>query len=120
LQLQNNSTLGVEVVSEAYSIHAIYFKLWLFNLSHDIFGKYINNYSRVKPEHIIKVKHYMHNGQIIYKTTYVGYYKTRFLALLRLAYLICNSLVVGKTTLLRQKSQQTANKLGKAYQYQFL
>jgi len=27
-----------------------------------IYYKYINNYSRIKPENIIKPKHYMHNG----------------------------------------------------------
>ena len=29
--------------------------------------QYINNYSRVKPENIIKLKHYMRNGLSIYK-----------------------------------------------------
>jgi len=40
--------------------------------------KYTNNYSRVKPENIIKLKHYMHNGLSIYQTKYC---KTTFLAL---------------------------------------
>jgi len=51
------------------------------------------------------------------------YRKTTFLAFPSLAYLICYHLVVGKTTLLRQMSQQTnyfriATKIAKAYQYQ--
>jgi len=40
--------------------------------------KYINDYSRVKPEIIIKLKHYMYNGLSIYQTKYC---KTTFLAL---------------------------------------
>jgi len=39
--------------------------------------KYINNYSRVKAENIIKLKHYMHNGLSIYQTQYC---KTTFFA----------------------------------------
>jgi len=31
---------------------------------------YTNNYSRVKPENIVKLKHYMHNGLSIYQTKY--------------------------------------------------
>jgi len=42
-----------------------YFNLWLFNLSHDIFGKHINNYTGVN---MIKVKLYMHDGYSIYQT----------------------------------------------------
>jgi len=34
----------------------------LFSLGHDIFGKYFNNYIRVNPANIIKVKDYMHSG----------------------------------------------------------
>jgi len=30
--------------------------------------KYINDYSRLKPENIIKFKRYMHNGLSIYQT----------------------------------------------------
>ena len=55
----------------------------------------------------------------------VLYCKTRFLALPRLAYLIFNRPIVGKTTLLRQKSQKNlpfriASKLAKAQQYLLL
>jgi len=39
--------------------------------------KYINNYSRVKPENIIMLKHYMHNGLSVYQNKYC---KTTFLA----------------------------------------
>ena len=65
----------------------------------------------------------MHNGLSIYQTKYC---KTTFLALLRLSYIISYHLAVGKTALLRQKSQQThyyyriATKLAKAYQYLLL
>jgi len=54
------------------------------------------------------------------------YCNTTFLAFPRLAQLICNVLVLGKTVLLRQKSQQAnyyfrfATKLAKAHQYQLL
>jgi len=50
------------------------------------------------------------------------YCKITFLAFPRLAYIICNRLVMSKTTLLRQKSQQTnsyfriSTMLAKAYQ----
>jgi len=48
LKLQNNSAFGVGVNFEANSF--LCFKLLknlvIFNLSHDIFGKYINSYSR--------------------------------------------------------------------------
>jgi len=64
----------------------------------------------------------MHNnGLSIYQTKY-----RKFLALPRLSFIIFNSSVVDKTTLLRQKSQQThcyyriATKLAKAYQYLLL
>jgi len=36
-----------------------FLRIWLFNRSHDVFGKRIDNYSRVKPENIIKIKHYI-------------------------------------------------------------
>jgi len=38
---------------------------------------YTPNYSRVKPENTIKLKHYMHNGLSVYQTKYC---KTTFLA----------------------------------------
>jgi len=40
---------------------------------------FINSYSRVKPEHIVKLKRYMHNGLSMYQ---IRYCKTTFLALL--------------------------------------
>jgi len=61
----------------------------------------------------------MHNGLSIYQTKYC---KTMFLALACLSYININRPVVGRTALLRQKSQQThyyyriATKLAKAYQ----
>jgi len=57
-----------------------------------------------KPENIMKLTHYMHNGLSIYQTKYGT---TTFLVLPRPSYIIFNRPVVGKTTLLRQKSQQT-------------
>jgi len=57
LQLQNNSALGVEVNPEGYS-STLYFKIFKY-LAVQTLGiiwyidKYINNYSRVKPENII-------------------------------------------------------------------
>jgi len=72
----------------------------------------------------LNLKHYMQNGLSIYQTKY---YKTTFLALYKhLSYIKFNCRVVGKTTLLRQKSQQIhdyyriATKFAKAYQYQLL
>jgi len=71
----------------------------------------------------MKLKRYMHNGLSVYQTKYC---KTTFLALPRLSYIIFNRPVVGKTKLLRQKSQQThyycriATKLANAYQYPLL
>jgi len=71
----------------------------------------------------MKLKQYMNNGFTTYQTKYS---KTTFLALPRLSYIIFNRPVKGKTTLLRQKSQQThhycrfATKLAKAYQYMML
>jgi len=65
----------------------------------------------------------MHNGLSIYQTEYC---KTTFLALPCLSYILSNGPVVGKTALLRQKSQQThyyyriATKFAKAYQYLLL
>jgi len=65
----------------------------------------------------------MRNELSIYQTKYC---KTTFLALPRLSYIIVNRPVVVKTTLLRQKWQQTHNynrlatKLAKAYQYLLL
>jgi len=38
---------------------------------------YIINYSIVKPENIIKLKHYLHNGSSIYQNKYC---ETTFLA----------------------------------------
>jgi len=46
----------------------------------------------------------MHNGLSIYQTKYR---KTAFLALPCLSSILVNRPVVGKTALLRQKSQQT-------------
>jgi len=84
-------------------------------------GKYLNNYNRVKPENIIKLKHNMHYGLSIYQTKYC---KTMFLALSRLSYIIFNRPVVGKATLLRKSQQihyyRIATKLTKAYQYLLL
>jgi len=65
----------------------------------------------------------MHNGLSTYQTKYC---KITFLALPRLSYIIFNRPVVGKTKLLREKSQQThyyytiATKRAKAYQYLLL
>ena len=54
LQLQNNSALGVEVNPEVY--------LCTLSFESKKFGcTYINNYSGVKPENIIKLKYYMHS-----------------------------------------------------------
>jgi len=55
----------------------------------------------MKPENIIKLKHYMYCGLSIYKTKYS---KTTFLALPRLSYTIFNRPVVGRATLC-QKSK---------------
>ena len=83
----------------------------------------MNNYSRVKPENIIKLKRYMYNGLSIYQTKHC---MTTFLASLCLCDILFNRPVVGKTALLRQKSQQThryyriATKLAKAYHYLLL
>jgi len=66
---------------------------------------------------------YMHNGLSIYQTKYC---KTTFRASPCPSYILFNRPVVGKTALLRQKSQQTyyyyrtATKLAKAYQYLLL
>jgi len=57
----------------------------------------------VKPENIIKLKRYMHNGLSIYQTKYS---KTTFLAVPCLSSILFNRPVVGKTALLRQKSQK--------------
>jgi len=54
LQLQNNSTLGVEVNPEVYSC-TLSFEI------KKIGCKFINNYGRVKPENIMKLKYYMRN-----------------------------------------------------------
>ena len=68
----------------------------------------------------MKLKHYMHNGLSFYQNKYC---KTTFLAMPHLSYIISNRPVVGKTTLLRPKSQQTryyykiASKRAKAYQH---
>jgi len=99
---------------------SIFKKIWLFNFGDD---KYFNHYSRVKPENIIKLKNYMHNGLSIDQNKYC---KTTFLALPRVSYIMFNRPVVGKTTLLRQKSQQAhyyyiiATKLAKVYHYLLL
>jgi len=69
------------------------------------------------------LKPYMHKGLSIYQTKYC---KTTFLALPCLSYIIFNRPVVGKTTLLRQKSQQThyycriATQLANAYKNMLL
>jgi len=69
LHLQNNSALAVEVTPEAYSC-ILSFKI-IKNLVVELLGWYIdkciNNYSRVKPEDIIKQKDYMHHGLSISK-----------------------------------------------------
>jgi len=63
----------------------------------------------------------MHDGLSIYQTKY-----TMFLALPRLSCIIFNRSVVGKTTLLRRKSQQThyyytiTTKFANAHQYLLL
>jgi len=92
LQMQNNSALGVEVNPEAYSrtlcfeiLKYLVVQLWEWHIN-----KYINNYSRVKPENIIKFKHYMHNGLSIYQTKY---FKTTFLASPCLCYCTYYSIV---------------------------
>jgi len=77
-----------------------YFKNGCLTLGRYI-DKYINNYSRVKPENIIKLKHYMHDGLNIYQAKYC---ETTYLALPRIAYITFNRPVADKTTL-RQKSQ---------------
>jgi len=84
------------------------------------------SYNRVKPGNIKKVKLYMHHGQSIYQNKYVLHCKTTFFAFHAWPILICNLLVMGKTVLLRETSQQTlydfrfAPKLAKAYQHQLL
>jgi len=121
----NNPAFGFAVNPEAYSCTLLFElkKIWLFNFGEWYIDKYINNYSRVKPENIIKLKHYTLNGLSIYQTKYC---KTTFLALPRLSYIIFNCPVVGKAMSLHQKSQQThyyyriATKLAKAYQYLLL
>jgi len=70
----------------------------------DKYMKYINNYNRVKPENITKLKLYMHNGLSIYQSKYC---KTTFIALPCLSYILFDRPVVGKTVSSRQKSQQT-------------
>jgi len=71
----------------------------------------------------MKLKHYMHTGLSFYQATYC---KTTFPALPRQSYIILFRPVVGKTTLLCPKSQQThyyyriVTKLAKAYQYRLL
>ena len=93
LQVQNNSALGVEVKSETYSrtlcfeIFKKFGSLWGWHID-----KYINNYSRVRHENIIKLKRYMHNGLSINQTKY---YKTTFVALPRLSCITFNRQVVG-------------------------
>jgi len=67
------------------------------------YSKYINNYIGIKPENIIKLKHYIHNGLSICQNKYS---ETMFLDLTRLAYIILNRPVADKTTFLRQKSPQ--------------
>jgi len=69
------------------------------------------------------LKRYIHNGLSIYQTKYG---KTKFLASPYQCYILLNRQVVGKTALLRLKSQQThyyyriATKLAKAHQYLLL
>jgi len=59
LQLQNNSALGVEVNPEVYSCTLSFeIKKMFVNFGDDILISTINNYSRFKPENIIKLKHY--------------------------------------------------------------
>jgi len=119
LQLQNISALGVGVNQKyihalnASKLKQIWYLTWgWYN------DKSINNYTRVKPENIIKLKHYMINGLSIYQTMYC---KTTFLELPRLSYITFNRSAVGKTILLRQKPLQThyyyriATKFAKAY-----
>jgi len=69
LQAQNNSALGLEVNPEVYSC-TLSFEI------KKIGCKYINNYSTVKPENVIKLKYFMHNhgrsqGQIFFQGKYV-------------------------------------------------
>jgi len=77
LQLQNHSALGAEVNPEVYSCTLNFEKeIWLFNFGDNILISTFNNYSRVKPENIIKLKYYMQNGLSIYQNKYC---KTTFL-----------------------------------------
>ena len=45
-------------------------KNYLFNFGHDILISTLNNYNRVKPENIIKLNHYMHDGLSIQQNKY--------------------------------------------------
>ena len=87
--------------------------------------KYINVNSKLKLENIIKLKHYMHKWSE-HLANQVGYCETTFLALPRIAYIIFNRVVAGKTTILRQKSQlshyyyRIATKLVKTHHYLLL
>jgi len=64
---------------------------WLFNFGDDILISAL--VTRLKPENIMKLKHYMHNLLSIYQTQYC---KTTFLALIPLSYIILNRPVVEK------------------------
>jgi len=122
LQLQNNSALGVEVNPEAYSCTLIFqiLKYLIINISSPKLNKYITT---VQSNLRTKLKLYMHKGLSIYQTKYC---KTTFLVSPCLCYILFNRPVVGKTALLRQKSQQThyyyrtATKIAKAYKYLLL
>jgi len=84
---------------------------------------YVNNYSRVKPENIIKLKRYMRNGLSIYQTKYC---KTTFLTMpilysIQLSSSGQNNIItpeVATNPLLLQ--YRLATKLAKAYQYLLL
>jgi len=117
--LQNNLTLDVEVITEAYSctICFVIKKKFVVNFVILISTLITTVESGVKHENIIKLKCYMYELSI-YQTKYC---KNTFLALTRLSYITFNRQVVSKTTLLRQKLQQShdyyriATKLAKAY-----
>jgi len=77
------------------------FKKWLFSFGGDILTSTL--ITTVETNLRTKFKHYMHNGLSNYQTKYC---KTTFLALPHLSRILYNHLVVGKTTLLRKRSQQ--------------
>jgi len=76
LQLQNNSALGVEFTPEAYSsiLRFEIKKKWLFNFEGWYIDKYINDYSRVKPENIMKLRRYMWIEHLPNQVRYLPYH----------------------------------------------